>query len=223
VGFGDGADDPARAGTARTHEHLDREHAAQERRPGRPTRRPRALRVGGRRPSGCLLRRRRARDERRAPRRVGSRHILLRDRSTSPFTTAGTPVRPWPVSVAACSSGHGELLFCELPDGTRGALPWWMTDAAACAALTVGTPVVAIAALQELRGLLDTVEARGSAPTGASMLSKEGCDAATESVDPHPGSAVPARRVRAPDRSPGWRSHEVPCRVDVTGTVTHPA
>ena len=30
VGFGDGADDPVRAGTARTHEHLDREHAAQE-------------------------------------------------------------------------------------------------------------------------------------------------------------------------------------------------
>jgi len=35
-------------------------------------------------------------------------------------------------------SANGELLFCELPDGTRGALPAWMTDAAACAALTVG-------------------------------------------------------------------------------------
>ena len=33
---------------------------------------------------------------------------------------------------------NGELLFCELPDGTRGTLPAWMTDAAACAVLTVG-------------------------------------------------------------------------------------
>jgi hypothetical protein len=45
--------------------------------------------------------------------------------------------------------GDDELLFCALPDGTRGALPSWMTDAAACAALTVGQPVVGIAALQE--------------------------------------------------------------------------
>jgi Family of unknown function (DUF5681) len=30
------------------------------------------------------------------------------------------------------------VLFCELPDGATGALPAWMTDAAACAALTVG-------------------------------------------------------------------------------------
>jgi hypothetical protein len=56
-----------------------------------------------------------------------------------------------------------------------------MTDAAACALLTVGTPVVAITALQELRLLLDVL-ARGSALTDVSMPSKEGCDAPKESV-----------------------------------------
>jgi hypothetical protein len=97
--------------------------------------------------------------------------------------------------------GNGELLFCELPDGTRGALPSWMTDAAACAALTVGKPVVAITALQELRSLLDAVGARGSEPTDASMPSKEGCDAPKESVGPHPSTFVPAGRARAPRRA----------------------
>jgi hypothetical protein len=48
-------------------------------------------------------------------------------------------------------SANGELLFCELPDGMRGALPAWMTNAAACAVMTVGQPVVTITALQELR------------------------------------------------------------------------
>ena len=96
--------------------------------------------------------------------------------------------------------GNDELLFCELPDGTRGTLPSWMTDAAACAVLTVGKPVVAITALQELRLLLDAV-ARGSDPTDASMPSKEGCDAPKEFVDPHTGTAVPARRARAPHRA----------------------
>src|SRR5712692_3674631 len=64
---------------------------------------------------------------------------------------------------------NGELLFCELPDGTRGTLPAWMTDAAACAVLTVGAPVVSLIALQELRVLLDAVAAGASDPTGASM------------------------------------------------------
>ncbi|OGU34898.1 MAG: hypothetical protein A3K13_13410 [Gemmatimonadetes bacterium RIFCSPLOWO2_12_FULL_68_9] len=49
-------------------------------------------------------------------------------------------------------SANGELLFCELSDGTRGTLPAWMTNAAACAVLTLGPPVVAITALQELHG-----------------------------------------------------------------------
>jgi hypothetical protein len=63
----------------------------------------------------------------------------------------------------------GDVLFCELPDGATGALPAWMTDAAACAALTVGAKVVSIATLQELRELLDAVAPRARVQaTGAS-------------------------------------------------------
>jgi hypothetical protein len=94
--------------------------------------------------------------------------------------------------------GNGELLFCELPDGTRGTLPAWMTDAATCAVLTVGEPVVAITALHELRLLLDVLT-RGADPTDASMPSKEGCDAPEESAETHPPDpAVPARGPRTP-------------------------
>jgi len=97
---------------------------------------------------------------------------------------------------------NGELLFCELPDGTRGTLPAGMTDAAACAVLTVGQPVVSIIALQELRVLLDAVVAGASDPTGASMPSKEGCHAPNASVDTQPPDlAVPARRARTPRRA----------------------
>jgi hypothetical protein len=94
---------------------------------------------------------------------------------------------------------NGELLFCELPDGTRGTLPAWMTNAAACAGLTVGQPVVSIVALQELRVLLDAVVAGASDPTGASMPSKEGCHAPKASVEIRPPDlAVPARWARTP-------------------------
>jgi hypothetical protein len=110
---------------------------------------------------------------------------------------------------------NGELLFCELPDGTRGTLPAWMTNAAACAVLTVGPPVVSIIALQELRVLLDAVVAGTPDPTGASMPSKEGCHAPKASVETQPPDpAVPTRRPRTPrgagrhtatGADPSWR------------------
>jgi hypothetical protein len=83
------------------------------------------------------------------------------------------------------------VLFCELPDGTTGTLPAWMTDAAVCAALTVGPPVVSIAALQELRELLDVVAPRAPDLTHASMPSKEGCDAPHAVLELHPDPTVP--------------------------------
>jgi hypothetical protein len=92
--------------------------------------------------------------------------------------------------------GHGEVLFCELSDGTRGTLPSWMTNPAACAVLTLGKPVVAITALQELRVLLDVLT-RGSDRAEVSMPSKEGCDAPKKFVETHPSdTAIPARRAR---------------------------
>lgn len=101
-------------------------------------------------------------------------------------------------------SDSGAWLFCELPDGTRGTLPAWMTDAGACAVLTLGAPMVAIPALQEVRVLLDAL-ARGSDRTDrteVSMPFKEGCDASKESVETDPPDmAIPAGRRRA--RPPG--------------------
>jgi hypothetical protein len=83
-----------------------------------------------------------------------------------------------------------------LHDGRRGTLPSWMTNAAACAALTVGTPVVAITALQELRVLLDVL-ARGSDLTEVAMPSEEGGDAPKASPELHPDPAVPTGRGSA--------------------------
>ena len=101
----------------------------------------------------------------------------------------------------------GAWLFCELPDGTRGTLPSWMTDADACAVFTLGAPRVAIAALQELRVVLDAL-VRGSDLPEVSLSSKEGGDASNETVDTDPpDAAISANRGRArppgrPDRSP---------------------
>src|SRR5262245_7167383 len=89
------------------------------------------------------------------------------------------------------------MLFCELPDGTRGTVPSWMTDAAACAVLTVGPPVVAITTLQELRLFLDVLR-RGPGLTAVSRPSKEGCDAPNESETHLPDAVVPAHRIRTP-------------------------
>src|SRR5712692_4522994 len=94
---------------------------------------------------------------------------------------------------------NGELLFCELPDGTRGTLPAWMTNAAACAVLTVGPPVVSIIALQELRVLLGLLWLAHQTPPVRQCPPKEGCHAPKASVDTQPPNlAVPARRPRTP-------------------------
>jgi hypothetical protein len=50
-----------------------------------------------------------------------------------------------------------DYFYCEFPDGSIGAIPVWMTDAAACAQVRVGEPMVGLTALLELRKFLDTV------------------------------------------------------------------
>ena len=49
----------------------------------------------------------------------------------------------------------GQMLICELSDGRAGGIPEWMTDAAVCASLSSGEPLVDIEALLELRRFLD--------------------------------------------------------------------
>ncbi len=49
---------------------------------------------------------------------------------------------------------RGEYIFCDLPDGSIGGVPAWMTDASSCSDCTVGAPLVSVAALAELHVLL---------------------------------------------------------------------
>jgi len=58
----------------------------------------------------------------------------------------------------------GAQLLCELPDGTLGLIPRWMTEVEECAGLSLGSPQVSVAALRRLRELADKV-ARGRVQT----------------------------------------------------------
>src|SRR5207237_1367504 len=53
--------------------------------------------------------------------------------------------------------GHGEYLFCELPDRTSRSLPAWMFSSE-CTAFSVGPPAIAIEALSDLRDLLSSLQ-----------------------------------------------------------------
>lgn len=54
---------------------------------------------------------------------------------------------------------RGGLAFihCELPDGTVGQIPAWMTDAVACERMVLGDPQVPLSVLTELRLLVDAI------------------------------------------------------------------
>ena len=90
-----------------TREHVEFEDPAQQRRPRRPlgrrtqrsgrrlSQRPRPL-AWPRRCGSVSDRRVAPWNDRRPPRRVGNRYILLRDRKKSPSTTAGTHSYRWP-------------------------------------------------------------------------------------------------------------------------------
>jgi hypothetical protein len=55
-----------------------------------------------------------------------------------------------------------ELFFCELPNGRLVGIPQWMTDPA-CAAYSLGPPVIGVEALVALRELLAAVGGVGAA------------------------------------------------------------
>jgi hypothetical protein len=52
---------------------------------------------------------------------------------------------------------RGEYIYCELPDGTIGGFPSWITDSTKSSTFTVGAPLTSAAALVELRELLDSL------------------------------------------------------------------
>ena len=60
---------------------------------------------------------------------------------------------------------RGEIVaVCETPDGSRAVIPAWMLDRVACATLSVGPPRCSLAALCDLRRLLDALGFDGRAP-----------------------------------------------------------
>ena len=61
---------------------------------------------------------------------------------------------------------RGELVaICEMPHGSRAIVPVWMLDWVACATLSVGPPRCSLAALCNLRSLLDALGFHGWAPS----------------------------------------------------------
>lgn len=51
---------------------------------------------------------------------------------------------------------HGEHIFCQLPDNSICSLPAWMFNPE-CLHFTLGPPLIAVAALEELREVLNMV------------------------------------------------------------------
>src|SRR5690348_7333628 len=74
------------------------------------------------------------------------------------------------IAIRRPAARKGEQLVCELPDGTLSMIPRWMTDAAACASLSVGRPLASVTALRELRELV-AVLAHAKPSTPAPELS----------------------------------------------------
>ena len=62
-----------------------------------------------------------------------------------------------------------QILYIEVRPGLSREIPTWMCDAAACAEVTCGSPRLAIAALTELRAVLDSHS--GEEPSGGSSMS----------------------------------------------------
>jgi len=52
---------------------------------------------------------------------------------------------------------EGDWLVCETPQGNALALPIWMTDQTICAEFSLGSLLVALSALRELRMFIDAL------------------------------------------------------------------
>jgi hypothetical protein len=71
-----------------------------------------------------------------------------------------------------CGRRRGEecSVVVELPDGTRSEIPEWMTEeSATLGSELVERPVLSVAGLQALRGLLDALPAKKTSPGGSAV------------------------------------------------------
>ena len=103
----------------------------------------------------------------------------------------------------------GEYLFCELPDGTVGAIPTWMIDRSECDRCSEGPPVVPVTILASLGRFLAQCR-RSSLHAAATFSGQETADEKTETVGPtakSAGARGPIKRRRgASSSSPGGAS-----------------
>jgi hypothetical protein len=77
-----------------------------------------------------------------------------------------------------------QILYIEVQPGLSREIPAWMCDAAVCAALSSGSPRLAIAALTELRAVLDSHSSEPpSVGSSLSSMVKEDLD---ETLLPQP-------------------------------------
>jgi hypothetical protein len=101
-------------------------------------------------------------------------------------------------------SSQGEQVFCELPDHTLGSLPAWMLSPE-CTQFTLGTPLIAVEALYDLRDILGAWRTasdcdKASLKQFAEEVVHEAIQPAAESVArQHPK----ARGVRRPAKGSG--------------------
>ena len=71
---------------------------------------------------------------------------------------------------------RGEYISYQLPDGTICSLPAWMFSPAECAQFSLGSPLIAVEALVQLRDVLDALQV------------PSGCDKASLKPFPKGGS-----------------------------------
>jgi len=89
-----------------------------------------------------------------------------------------------------------QILYIEVQPGLSREIPAWMCDAAACAAVSSGSPRLAIAALTELRAVLDSHS--GKPPSDRSSLSLTVKEDLDETLLPQPTDTGSRSRQKAP-------------------------
>ncbi len=97
-----------------------------------------------------------------------------------------------------------QILYIEVQPGLSREIPAWMCDAAVCAAITSGSPRIAVDALTELRTVLDTRSAgRPSDGSLTSSTTKEGSDETSLPPSTRPRSRSRRKNPPAVNRAGG--------------------
>src|SRR5215472_8511666 len=108
-------------------------------------------------------------------RRTRHRHTARHSAYRSQFVVVGYPWHPLygqRVRVYGRQGRAGrQILYIEVRPGLSCEIPAWMCDAAACAAVSSGSPRLAIAALTEPRAMLDSHSGKPS-PDRSSLSSR---------------------------------------------------